>query len=185
MRDSSGMGSCNRRPNAPSVAIETFLTYFSAGAALPTRWILRASPSPLRSVDGPEHGGQRCKVHPSLALGHGLCVKLLRLRAGSAGLLFLDQVDKCLRSFRTHTPHGGYSLRAAAERLFRCERIFIRNHCGRSARPAEEIAERARIKALEPVGRLLLERAQRPDVFFDRGANSLRVATAGRGLDIG
>src|SRR5262245_22458904 len=42
------------------------------------------------SVDRPEHRDQRRKVHPSLALRHGLCIKLLRLRGAGASLLFLD-----------------------------------------------------------------------------------------------
>jgi hypothetical protein len=138
----------------------------------------RRVPSPLRSVETSEHGGQRRKVHPSLALRHGLRIKLLRLRAASAGLLFLDQADKCLRSLRTHAPHRGYRLRATAERLFRRQCIFVRNQCRCRARPAEEIAERACIKALEPVGSLLLKRAQRPDVFLDRGANGLGEAAS-------
>jgi len=81
------------------------------------------------------------------------------MRAGGAGLLFLDQAGKCLRSLRTHTPHRGNSLRATAERFFRRQRIFIRNRCSRRARPGEEIAERAGIEAFATIRRLLFERA--------------------------
>jgi hypothetical protein len=41
-----------------------------------------------------------------------------------------------------------------------------------------EIVERSRIEALEAVGRLALERAQRLDMLLDGGADVFRVAAA-------
>src|SRR5262249_43092636 len=130
----------------------------------------------------PEHGGQRRKVHPLLASRHGLCINLLRLRAGGTSLLFLDQAGKCLRGLRTHTPYRGNSLWATAECFFLRQRILIRNRRGSGARRGEEIAEGPSMKPFDTPPRLLFERAQSFNVFLDRNANGLRVAAAGRRL---
>src|SRR5205823_4425597 len=93
--------------------------------------------------------------------------------------------DERLRCLCTHVPHRRNDFAASTETLFGRQRVLIRNHLGRSARPAEEIVERTRIKALEPIGCLALERTQRLDLFLDGSANVLSVAAARGRLDAG
>src|SRR5262245_22698620 len=57
------------------------------------------------SVDGPEHGDQRRKIHPALALRHGSSKDPFRFRRGGASLSLPDQGNERLRCFRTYAPH--------------------------------------------------------------------------------
>src|SRR5207244_8183762 len=128
------------------------------------------------SVCCPEDRDQGRKVHPLLALRHSACVNLLRVRDGRASLVCLDQVDERLRCLCTHVPHRRNDFAASTETLFGRQRVLIRNHLGRSARPAEEIVERTRIKALEPIGCLAVARTHRPDLFLPCRGNVSSVS---------
>src|SRR4029077_4162469 len=78
------------------------------------------------SVDGPEHRYERRKAEPSLALGHGLCIKLLRCGSGGSSRLLLDQTDQRLRCLGANAPHWRNGLRGTAERLLPRPGIFFR-----------------------------------------------------------
>src|SRR5262249_20338625 len=116
---------------------------------------------------------------PSIArIGHGLCIKLLRCGSRGSSRLLIDQTDQRLRRLRAHAPHGRNRLAASAELLLRRQRVLVRNRAARGARLSGEIIERSRTEALEAIGRLTLERAQRLDVLLDGGADVFRVAAA-------